>query len=123
MQTFDALQQDYRQLRAELGGDQVGITKREGQLKVTFTAGILYPECAWQRNSQARATLNKSVPTLQCLQHAQSVVNGYTDNVPVGPEPLRMDFVSDLASQLRRGRAMPEIAGRGSRPSVAAGLR
>jgi hypothetical protein len=52
---------------------------------------ILFPEGGWQINQQGEVTLNKIVPTLQSLQNQRIVVQGFTDNVPIGPE-LRSRF-------------------------------
>jgi chemotaxis protein MotB len=101
-QTYDALEKDYQQLQAQLTGDQAEITKLQGQLKVTFKADVLFPEGGWQLNSQAQATLSKIVPTLQGLQQTRIVVDGYTDNVPVGPELQRLGIVSNLDLSSRR---------------------
>ena len=53
-------------------------------------------------------TLGKLAPTLIPLQNTRIVVNGYTDNVPVGPELERMGVSSNL--QLSSMRADP-VAG------------
>ncbi len=45
----------------------------------------------------------KLVPTLVKLQNTRVVVNGYTDNVPIGPELKRMGVESNL--QLSSNRA------------------
>jgi chemotaxis protein MotB len=73
-----------------------------GQLKVTFRADVLFPEGGWRLNTQAQATLSKLVPTLQGLQQTKIVVDGYTDNVPVGPELQRMGIASNLDLSSRR---------------------
>ena len=101
-QSYDALQKDYQQLQAELAGDQAEITQLQGRLKVTFKADILFPEGGWEINQSARQTLSKIVPTLQGLQQTKVVVDGYTDNVPVGPELQRMGIASNLDLSSRR---------------------
>ena len=57
---------------------------------------ILFPEGGWQLNPQAKATLNKIVPSLLGLQQTRVVVDGYTDNVPIGPELKQMGIGSNL---------------------------
>jgi hypothetical protein len=49
-----------------------------------------------QGTSMTGATGNWIVPTLQGLQQTRIVVDGYTDNVPVGPELQRMGVTSNL---------------------------
>jgi chemotaxis protein MotB len=98
-------QQMQSQLQSEINADQVTITRLEGELKVTFKDQILYPSGGWQLTPGARQTLQKIVPSLQGLQSTKVVVDGYTDNVPVGPD-LRRQGVSnnlDLSSKRADG--------------------
>jgi chemotaxis protein MotB len=97
-QTYDALQQKYDQMQAqltsELSADQAQITLLQGELKVTLKNELLFPEGGWKLNAQAKSTLSKLVPSLVGLQQTRIVVNGYTDNVPIGPG-LRAEGISD----------------------------
>lgn len=105
-QRYDALEQKYemmqRQLSAEIAADQVTITRLQGELKVTMRDQILFPEGGWQLNPQAKATLNKIVPSLLGLQQTRIVVDGYTDSVPIGPELRQMGIASNLELSSRR---------------------
>jgi chemotaxis protein MotB len=107
VQQYDVLEQDYVQLQtqlsAEIAADQVEITKLEGQLRVTMKADLLFPSGGWQLEPKGENTLMKLVPTLEKLQNTRIVVNGYTDNVPIGPELRRMGVESNL--QLSSNRA------------------
>jgi chemotaxis protein MotB len=94
-------QQMQSQLQSEINADQVTITKLQGELKVTFKDQILYPSGGWQITPPARQTLSKIVPSLQGLQNTKVVVDGYTDNVPIGAD-LRGQGISnniDLSSR------------------------
>ena len=55
---------------------------------------LLFPEGGWQLHQQGEQTLNKIVPTLASLQNQRIVVEGFTDNVPIGPE-LKSRFPSN----------------------------
>jgi chemotaxis protein MotB len=116
---YQALERDYQQLKSELANDQVEITKLEGELKVTFKADILFPEGGWQLSSGAKATLNKIVPTLQGLQQTKIVVDGYTDNLPIGPELQRMGIASNLELSSRRADGVVQyLASQGVNPNL-----
>lgn len=105
-QRYDALEQKYdmmqRELSAEVAADQVTITRLQGELKVTMKDEILFPEGGWQLNSQAKAMLSKIVPTLVGLQQTRIVVDGYTDDVPIGPELKQRGIESNLELSSRR---------------------
>lgn len=103
---YDALEQKYEAMRAQLSGeiaaDQVTITKLQGELKVTMRDQILFPEGGWALNPQAKSTLDKIVPSLRGLQQTRIVVDGYTDNLPIGPELRQMGIDSNLELSSRR---------------------
>ena len=129
-QKYDALEQKYetmqRQLSSEISADQVTITKLQGELKVTMRDEILFPEGGWQLNLQAKSTLNKIVPSLNSLQQTRIVVDGYTDNVPIGPELQRMGILVQPGAVLTASRQrcdVPAVARGEPEPDVGAGLR
>jgi len=78
-----------RQLQAEIQADQVKIQQLQDRLKVTMLNEILFPEGGWELDQKGRATIDKIVPVLKNLQGKRIEVNGYTDNVPIGPELKR----------------------------------
>jgi len=90
-QTYQALDQ---RLQAEVNADQVEIQQLQDRLKVTVLNEILFPEGGWELNQKGRETLNKMVPVLKNLTNQRIEVNGYTDNVPIGPE-LKSRFPSN----------------------------
>jgi len=90
-QTEEELNQ---QLQAEIRADQVKIQQLQDRLKVIMLNEILFPEGGWELDQKGRQTLDKIVPVLKNLQGKRIEVNGYTDNVPIGPE-LKRRFPSN----------------------------
>ena len=99
---YNALEQEYQQLKAELSADQAQIVLLEGKLKVTMVDQVLFPEGGFRLDSQAKAVLGKLVPTLSGLQQTKIIVDGYTDNVPIGPGLKREGINSNLELSSRR---------------------
>ncbi len=95
-------QQLNQSLQTEVNADQAEITQLQGKLKVTLLNEILFPEGGWQLNQRGEQTLNKIAPTLKTLTQTRIVVDGYTDNLPIGPE-LKARFPSNW--QLSAARA------------------
>ena len=89
--TYEALS---RQLQSEVNADQVQIQQLQDKLKVTLVDQILFPEGGWQLGRKGEQTLEKIAPTLAGLKNQRIVVEGYTDNVPIGPE-LKNRFPSN----------------------------
>jgi chemotaxis protein MotB len=98
-QKYNQMQQ---QLQSEINADQVKITQLEGELKVTFKDQILFPSGGWQLSPGARQTLDKIVPSLRGLQNTKVVVDGYTDNVPIGPDLRRQGIANNIDLSSRR---------------------
>ena len=84
-----------QQLSSQLAGDQAKIDVLDDQLKVTLVNSILFSEGGWTLNAKGEQTLAKIAPTLSKLSGQQIVVQGFTDNVPIGPE-LKSRFPSNL---------------------------
>jgi chemotaxis protein MotB len=82
------------QLQTEVKADQVQIQQLQDQLKVTIVNEILFPEGGWELNRAGEQTLDKIIPTLKTLEKQRIEVDGYTDNVPIGPE-LKSRFPSN----------------------------
>ena len=99
---YNALEQEYQQLQAALSADQAQIVLLEGKLKVTMVDQVLFSEGGFRLNPQAKAVLSKLVPTLSGLQQTKIVVDGYTDNVPIGPGLKREGISSNLELSSRR---------------------
>jgi chemotaxis protein MotB len=78
----------------------------------------MFPEGGWQIHQQGEATLNKIVPTLVSLQNQRVVVEGFTDNVPIGPE-LRNRFPSNWElSTARDTDVVRYLAAQGVNPNI-----
>jgi chemotaxis protein MotB len=99
---YNALEQEYQQLQAEFSADQAQIVLLEGKLKVTMVDQVLFPEGGFRLNYKAKAVLGKLVPTLSGLQQTKIIVDGYTDNVPIGPGLKREGIYSNLELSSRR---------------------
>jgi chemotaxis protein MotB len=109
-QTYQRLNQ---QLSAEVKSDQAQIQQLQNQLKVTLVDQILFPEGGWQLGRKGEETLAKIAPTLSTLKGQQIVVEGFTDNVPIGPE-LRQRFPSNWElSSARASEVVRYLASKG----------
>lgn len=89
--TYQALS---KQLQGELNTDQAQITQLQDRVKLTLVDAILFTEGGWQISPKGEETLNKILPTLTKVTSGRIVVEGYTDNVPIGPA-LRARFPSN----------------------------
>jgi chemotaxis protein MotB len=107
-----------KQLSSELSADQAQITQLQNQLRVTLVNEVLFPEGGWTLNAKGEAALAKIAPTLAGLKGQQIVVEGFTDNVPIGPE-LKARFPSNLELSSARADAVVRfLVSKGVPPSI-----
>ena len=122
-QKYDALDTEYQQLNqtmsAEVAANQMQITRLQNAIKVTVNSELLFPSGDWQMPVEAQQTIGKIVPILAPKQQTKIMVNGYTDNVPVGPELMRQGITSNqVLSQKRADNVMQFMIARGVNPSM-----
>ena len=122
-QKYDTLDAQYQQLNqtmsAEVAANQMQITRLRDAIKVTVNNELLFPSGDWQMPGEAQQTLSKIVPILAPKQQAKLQVNGYTDNVPIGPGLMRQGITSNLElSQKRADTVMQFLIAQGVNPSL-----
>lgn len=99
---YEELERAYQQLQAQYTADQATIQMLEGRLKVTMSERILFPSGGYRIEEPARRHLARMVPTLQGLTQTRVIVEGYTDNQPVGSALRRMGITSNIDLSSRR---------------------
>jgi chemotaxis protein MotB len=122
-QKYDTLDAQYQQLNqtmsAEVAANQMQITRLRDAIKVTVNNELLFPSGDWHMPVAAQQTLSKIVPILAPKQQAKLKVNGYTDNVPIGPGLQRQGITSNLElSQKRADTVMQYLIAQGANPSL-----
>ncbi|MGO9452496.1 MAG: flagellar motor protein MotB [Candidatus Binataceae bacterium] len=122
-QKYDALQSRYDQLNqtmsSEINSKQMHIERLQNAIKVTVNDQLLFPSGDWQMPAAAQQTIAKMVPILAPMQQTKIIVNGYTDNVPIGPGLMRQGVTSNLVlSQKRADNVMQFMIAQGVNPSL-----
>ena len=123
VQQTDALQQRYDQLNqtmsSEINANQMHIERLQNAIKVTVNDQLLFPSGDWQMPADAQQTIAKMAPILAPMQQTSIVVNGYTDNVPIGPGLRRQGISSNLElSEKRAQNVMQFMISRGVNPNL-----
>jgi chemotaxis protein MotB len=122
-QKYDTLDTQYQQLNqtmsAEIAANQMQITRLRDSIKVTVNNELLFPSGDWQMPAQAQQTIGKIVPILAPKQQTKILVNGYTDNVPIGQGLMRQGITSNqMLSQKRAETVMQYLISQGVKPSL-----
>ena len=105
-------------LRNALVGAPVVVTQQQGSIILTSSADYMFPSGGWQIPSDS-PVLNKIAPILAQLQNTRIVVNGYTDNTPIGPQLQRMGIANNMDLSSRRANSVVNyLASHGVNPSL-----
>jgi len=122
-QKYNALDQEYQQLQqsmsTEVGNQQMQITRLQNAIKVNVNGQLLFPSGGWEMPASAQQTIAKMAAILAPQQTTTIVVNGYTDNTPIGPELMRRGVTSNLIlSQKRADNVMQFMISQGVKPNL-----
>jgi chemotaxis protein MotB len=122
-QKYDALQSRYDQLNqtmsSQINAHQMHIERLQNAIKVTLNDQLLFPSGGWQMPADAQQTIAKMAPILAPMQQTKITVNGYTDNVPIGPGLKRQGVTSNqILSEKRADNVMQFMISKGVNPSL-----
>jgi len=122
-QKYDAMEARYQQLNqslsAQVASNQAHVTRLQNAIRVTVNDDLLFPSGDWQMPADAQQTIGKITPILAPMQQTRIMVNGYTDNVPIGPGLKRQGVDSNLElSQRRADNVMQFLISQGVNPSM-----
>ena len=122
-QKYDALQSRYDQLNqtmsSQINAHQMHIERLQNAIKVTLNDQLLFPSGGWQMPDDAQQTIAKMAPILAPMQQTKITVNGYTDNVPIGPGLKRQGVTSNqILSEKRADNVMQFMISKGVNPSL-----
>ncbi len=106
-------------LSNEIAQGQVHITRLQGAIKIAVNSELLFPSGGWQMPPAAAKTIAEMAPVLAPMQTAHLVVNGYTDNTPIGPELRQQGIDSNQQLSLKRAQTvMQYLISQGVNPNL-----
>lgn len=95
-------QQQIAGLSAQLSADRAQITRLQGAIRYTVNSDLLFPSGGYEMNEQGKQIIAKFASKLAATQQNKIVVNGYTDNAPVGRDLQRRGITSNLILSQKR---------------------
>jgi chemotaxis protein MotB len=117
------LEQEYQQLNeqmsSELSARDVQISRLQNAIKVSINSELLFPSGKWEMSERAKQSIAKVAAILAPHQKTKVMVNGYTDNTPIGPGLMKEGVTSNLIlSQKRADTVMQFMISHGVKPSL-----
>jgi chemotaxis protein MotB len=84
-QQLTANQQTIAANQRQIADDRVQIDRLIGAIKYTVNSDLLFASGSWRMSADGQEVIGKVASQLAQGQRLKLVVNGYTDNAPVGP--------------------------------------
>ena len=110
---------DLAALNKEIDASKVHISRLQNAIKYTVNSDLLFRSGSWEMSPQGQEVIAKLVPQLAPFQQSKLVVNGYTDNAPVGQALQQQGITSnEVLSQKRAEAVMESLIAHGVQPDM-----
>jgi chemotaxis protein MotB len=117
----DALATQNKQLQGQNQQLQAEVVRLQNAIKYTVNSDLLFSPGSWKISGSGEQVMAKLASQLAPTQQRQIVVNGYTDNAPVGPGLQRAGVASnEVLSQKRAEAVMGYLISHGVKPDLVA---
>jgi chemotaxis protein MotB len=108
-------------LKKEVAADKGQVGRLQDALGYTVNSDLLFPSGSWEMSKQGQEIIAKLAPRLVPFQRSKLLVNGYTDNAPVGRALKRKGVPSNaVLSQKRAEAVMQYLITQGVKPDMIA---
>ena len=108
------LQQQVTSLSSQLVDKDAQITRLQGAIKYTVNSDLLFASGSWTISPRGQQIMARLAEKLAPLQQNKIVVNGYTDNAPIGPALQQQGVTSNqILSQKRADSVMQYLISQG----------
>lgn len=118
---YKELQAQNQQLQQQVASQEAQISRLQGAIKYTVNSDLLFAPGSWQMTEPGKQIIAKMASQLAPTQQNRLVVNGYTDNAPIGPSLQREGVTSNqVLSQKRADAVMQFLISQGVKPELIA---
>jgi chemotaxis protein MotB len=123
---YEALEAENRQLHqqvatqsAQISAEKAQVGRLQGAIKYTVNSDLLFAPGKWEIKEAGKNVIAKLAVKLAPSQQNHLVVNGYTDNAPIGPA-LKKEGVTtnEELSQKRAESVMHYLLSQGFKPDL-----
>ena len=116
---YEALEAQNRQLRDQISAERAQVGRLQGAIKYTVNSDLLFAPGKWEIKEAGKDVIAKLAVKLAPSQQNHLVVNGYTDDAPIGPA-LKKEGVTtnEELSQKRAEAVMKYLLSQGFKPDL-----
>ncbi len=113
------LEQQVTSQAAQIAADKEQISRLQGAIKYTVNSDLLFSSGDWHMTASGQQIIARLAKKLAPTQQNKIVVNGYTDNTPIGPALQKQGITSNQElSQKRAETVMQFLITQGVKPDM-----
>ena len=113
---YDKLQAQYQQvqqqntaLNARIAGESAQINRLQGAIKYTVNSDLLFAPGGWQMSARGKQVIAAMATKLAPTQQNKIVVNGFTDNAPIGARLMREGVTTNQVLSEKRAQSVADF--------------
>ena len=105
--------------KAQIAAEKAQLSRLQGAIKYTVNSDLLFSPGGWEMKEAGKQIIAKFAAKLAPTQQNKLLVNGYTDNAPIGPALQKKGIASNQElSQKRAENVMQFLISRGVKPDL-----
>ena len=105
--------------KAQIAAEKAQLGRLQGAIKYTVNSDLLFPPGGWEMSKPGKQIIAKFAAKLAPTQQNKLLVNGYTDNAPIGPVLQKKGIASNQElSQKRAENVMQFLISQGVKPDL-----
>jgi chemotaxis protein MotB len=113
------LQQQNASLSQELAASKAQASRLQGAIKYTVNSDLLFTPGGWEMRPQGKQLIAKMASQLAPTQQSHLLVNGYTDNAPIGPALKQQGVMSNQDLSEKRAESVAQyLISQGVKPDL-----
>jgi chemotaxis protein MotB len=110
-----------QQLQQHVATAQAHVHRLQEAVKYTINSDLLFPSGGWEISAAGKEIIAKMAKKLAPEQQDKIIVNGYTDDHPIGPGLMQQGITSNqMLSQKRAETVMQYMISQGVNPDLVA---
>jgi chemotaxis protein MotB len=103
------LHQQVASQAAQISAEKTQVGRLQGAIKYTVNSDLLFSPGSWEMKKAGQHVIAKLAAKLAPTQQNKLLVNGYTDNAPIGPELKKKGITSNEELSQKRAESVMEF--------------
>lgn len=113
------LKQELATTQQQLDAEKAQVSRLQGAIKYTVNSDLLFPSGGWQMSPGGQKIIARLAEKLAPTQQSKILVNGYTDDKPIGPALQQQGITTnEQLSQKRADTVMQYLTEHGVKPDM-----